>query len=279
MGNLKNVNYESKNVSEYKDEFTNEIFGALGILNEVDLYKKTDKDSNHTLTPKFLMRYAPGHMRKEAEGARLNHLNVFSLDRLNSFNNFESGLSAAIGFDYELNQNSKKLDLSIAQIVNEKENNHMPRTSSLNQKLSDVVGASNLELNDNFKINYNFSLDQNLKDFNYNEIGSDIALNSIKFDLRYLQEKKHIGDQEYFKTSLRYEKDENGLLTFNTKRNLITNSAEYYNLSYEYINDCLRAGLVFRREFYNDSEIEPEDSLMFKISLTPLGEINSPSFN
>ncbi len=279
LGNLKNVNYESKNVSEYKDEFTNEIFGALGILNEVDLYKKTDKDSNHTLTPKFLMRYAPGHMRKEAEGARLNHLNVFSLDRLNSFNNFESGLSAAIGFDYELNQNSKKLDLSIAQIVNEKENNHMPRTSSLNQKLSDVVGASNLELNDNFKINYNFSLDQNLKDFNYNEIGSDIALNSIKFDLRYLQEKKHIGDQEYFKTSLRYEKDENGLLTFNTKRNLITNSAEYYNLSYEYINDCLRAGLVFRREFYNDSEIEPEDSLMFKISLTPLGEINSPSFN
>ena len=42
-------------------------------------------------------------MRKEANGARLNHLNVFSLDRLNSFNNFENGLSAAIGFDYELN--------------------------------------------------------------------------------------------------------------------------------------------------------------------------------
>ena len=76
-----------------------------------------------------------------------------------------------------------------------------------------------------------------------------------------------------------YEKGNNGLLTFNTKRNLITSSAEYYNLSYEYINDCLRAGLVFRREFYNDSEIEPEDSLMFKISFTPLGEINSPSFN
>ena len=35
--------------------------------------------------------------------------------------------------------------------------------------------------------------------------------------------------------------------------NLITNSAEFYNLSYEYTNDCLRAGLVYRREFYNDS--------------------------
>ena len=34
------------------------------------------------------------------------------------------------------------------------------------------------------------------------------------------------------------------------------------------MNDCLRAGLVYRREFYNDSETEPENSLMFKITLT-----------
>ena len=44
------------------------------------------------------------------------------------------------------------------------------------------------------------------------------------------------------------------------------------------LNDCLRAGLVYRREFYNDSELEPENSLMFKITLTPFGNINSPSF-
>ena len=44
-----------------------------------------------------------------------------------------------------------------------------------------LLESSNLEINDKFKINYNFSLDQNMKDFNYNEIGtSDITLNSIK---------------------------------------------------------------------------------------------------
>ena len=35
--------------------------------------------------------------------------------------------------------------------------------------------------------------------------------------------------------------------------------------------------LVYRREFYNDSEIEPENSLMFKITLTPFGAIDSPT--
>ena len=63
------------------------------------------------------------------------------------------------------------------------------------------------------------------------------------------------------------------------KRNIITNSSEYYNLSYEYINDCLRAGLVYRREFYNDSELEAENSLMFKITLLPFGSLNSPKVN
>ena len=65
---------------------------------------------------------------------------------------------------------------------------------------------------------------------------------------------------------------------FLQKRNLITHSSEYYNLSYEYLNDCLRAGIVYRREFYTDSELEPENSLMFRITLTPFGSIDSPSF-
>ena len=100
----------------------------------------------------------------------------------------------------------------------------------------------------------------------------------LKIDFNYLEENKHIGDKKYFKTRFSYEK-ENTRLSFETKKDLITNSSEFYNLSYEYTNDCLRAGLVYRREFYKDSEVEPEDSLMFKITLIPFGDINSPSFN
>ena len=42
-------------------------------------------------------------MRKHKDDdTRLNYLNVFNLDRLNSYNNFENGLSATLGFDYEI---------------------------------------------------------------------------------------------------------------------------------------------------------------------------------
>ena len=101
----------------------------------------------------------------------------------------------------------------------------------------------------------------------------------MKIDFNYLEENKHIGDQEYFKTKVNLLNKDQGIFSFETKRNLVTNSSEFYNLSYEYLNDCLRAGLVYRREFYNDSEIEPENSLMFTITLNSFGSINSPTFS
>ena len=89
--------------------------------------------------------------------------------------------------------------------------------------------------------------------------------------------KKHLGDQEYLKFNVDLQ-TENTLLSLGTKRSLVTNSSEFYDLSYEYINDCLRAGLVYRREFYTDSELEPETSLMFKITLIPIEDTQQPLF-
>ena len=278
LGKIKNINYETKNISDYKDEPTSELFGALGYLTEINLYKDS-KNSVHLLNPKLLFKFAPDYMRKENSKTKLNHLNVFNLDRLDSPTNFESGLNATIGFDYELNTNDKKLTLSAGQIINEKENKNMPSSSSLDEKLSDVVGYADLKVNENLSINYNFALDQNYKDLNYNEIGTNLNFEPFKIKFNYLEEKEHIGNQEYLQSSFGFTKGNNGFFSFKNKRNLITNSSEYYDLSYEYINDCLRAGLVYRREFYNDSELESENSLMFKITLVPFGNINSPSFS
>ncbi len=278
LGNIKNINYEAKNIDIYKENPTSEFFGALGILSEFNL-QKFQNNTNHLITPRILVRYAPGSMRQEKDGNRLNPINAFSLNRLDNLNNYETGFSGTLGFDYKFKNDKKSFDFSVAQVINERENKKMHSKTSMDEKLSDLVGTSKYTINNNFSLNYNFSVDQNYSELNYNEIGTDLDLGLMNLNFNYLQEKKHIGDQDYFKTKLELKNSETGLFTFENKRNLITNSSEFYNLSYEYINDCLRAGLVYRREFYNDSELEPENSLMFKITLTPFGNINSPSFS
>ena len=198
------------------------------------------------------------------------------MNRIDDIRNYETGVSSTVGFDYEIKKYSN-FDLSIAQVINSKENNKMADITSLNEKLSDLVGSSTYNVNKNFIINYDFSIDQNYQSLNYNEISTSLKFSPVDFNFGFLQEKKHLGNQEYFTTKIDLKNKENGLFSFETKRNLITNSAEFYNLSYEYLNDCLRAGLVFRREFYNDSELEPENSLLFKITLMPFGNLNSPT--
>ena len=279
LGNLKNINYETKNIDKFKREPTTEMFGALGFLSKIDLYKKIENITEHFLTPKFLIRYSPGSMRKEENDSKLNPVEAFSLDRLNSNDNFETGLSATIGFDYEIRENDKKIDISVGQIFNREENKKMPTTMGLDEKSSDLVGSSRYEINEKLSLSYNFALDQNYSEFNYNEIGISTDFNNFNFDINYLEEKKHIGNNEYIKSKVDYILNQDTNLSYEFKRNLITDSSEFYNLSYEYFNDCLRAGLVYRREFYSDSEIEPENSLMFKITLIPFGDINTPKLN
>ena len=107
-------------------------------------------------------------------------------------------------------------------------------------------------------------------------MGADFTHNKTKFNLSYLQEKNHIGNQEFFQAGVDLKIFNSSELSFSSKRNLLTSSAEFYNLSYNYINDCLKAGIAYRREFYTDRDVEPADRLMFTISIIPFGDINSP---
>lgn len=279
LGKIRNINYEAKNIDIYKNDTTNELFGAVGLLSKVDFQKITDS-LNHIISPKILLKLSPGSMRKETNGNVLTANNAFNLERVGNLNNFETGNTATVGFDYSIKkENIDRFNFSVAQIINERENKKLSSKSSMDEKLSDLVGEASLDLNEKFKINYKFALDQNYQDLNYSNLNSNLKFGNFNMDFDYIEENKHIGDQEYFKTKINYENRKNNFISFETKRNLITNSSEFYDLSYEYMNDCLRAGLVFRREFYNDSEIEPDNSLMFNITLIPFGNINSPKIN
>jgi LPS-assembly protein len=48
-------------------------------------------------------------------------------------------------------------------------------------------------------------------------------------------------------------------------------------MSYQYAIDCLTAGMVYRREFYQDSEIDPKDTMMFTLTFVPFGTAAIPT--
>jgi len=284
-GSVKTVNYEASNTDEYKNDKTNsELKSSLGYFAKLKLYKKDLANKKiYSLTPKFLLRYAPGHMRK-VKGGKLNYDNLFKLNKIDEIDVIESGLSSSIGFEYKKNKMDKNNNIanevfafSAGQVISEKENMDIPSSTSLDQKFSDVVGVTKYNVNEKVNLKYNFSIDQGYKKFNYNEVSGDLSFDDVKFNLSYLQEKNHIGNQEFAQMGLDFKLNDSAEFNVSTKRNLLTKSAEFYNLSYNYINDCLKAGVAYRREFYTDRDIEPTNTLMFTISIIPFATINSPS--
>ena len=107
LGNLKNINYEAKNVEIYKDDYTSEVYGALGLLSDLKL-QKFNNNTKHLLTPKALIRFAPGSMRKETDGSRLDPTTAFSMKKIDNENNFETGLSGTLGFDYIIENGNER---------------------------------------------------------------------------------------------------------------------------------------------------------------------------
>ena len=166
---------------------------------------------------------------------------------------------------------------AIGQTYNMNKNNDIPIRSSLNDQTSDVVGKGFVKLTDKLKITNEFSLDQNFNELNYNDFGANYEGGNLNFNIKYLEENNHIGSTNYIKSDLKVELNESSEMNFDFRRNLETESTEFYSLAYNYLNDCLRAGVVFRRKFYEDRDIEHSDSLMFKISLIPLGDAFAPA--
>ena len=114
---------------------------------------------------------------------------------------------------------------------------------------------------------------------NYNDLKASFLLGNAKFNVGYLEENNHIGNNSYLKSDIKLKLNDSNNLSFDLKKNLETDSTEFYNLSYNYINDCLKAGLVYRREFYVDRDVESTDTLMFNISLFPFGKVSLPSID
>ena len=78
--------------------------------------------------------------------------------------------------------------------------------------------------------------------------------------------------------SVSYEFNEGNLLSFNTRRNRKRDLTEFYNLIYEYENDCLVAAIEYNKEYYSDRDIRPNEELFFSLTITPFTSIKSPEF-
>jgi LPS-assembly protein len=216
----------------------NEISSVLSFKSSFPMKKETSRYSN-IFSPNYMVRFAPGHMRNmSGDDIALNYNNLFSTNKTSII---EDGLSTVLGFNYVVNEKNEqgkereKLSLSMGQIFNLEENKDLPSKSSLDQKMSDVVGEMKYNFSKIGNINYKLSIDHNLNQLNYNEISSTFNFGKVDFNLDYLEERSHIGNEHYVSSGITLNINDNNKLSFGTKKNYKTRSTEFYDLQYDFV--------------------------------------------
>ena len=276
---LRNINSLGKNHSTYKDSPQSELMSIYAFNTSLPLVKDSEKSLN-TLEPKLSFKFSPHDMKNNSDRKRrIDANNIFNINRLSMDNSFETGESITAGLNFSkekkiiedgISEIVDYLDLRLATSFRFNEENNIPHNSSLNKKASNIFGQLNYKPIKNLSINYNFSLNNDLNTLNYNNIVSKIKFDNFYTQFNFLEENGVIGKTNIIENITRYSIDEENFLSFKTRKNRNINLTEYYNLLYEYKNDCLVASIQYKKNYYNDADIKPLEELFFTITIVPL---------
>ena len=271
---FKNLNTLGKNYTNYKNNPQSEIESIYNFETSYPLIRSNDVVTDY-LTPKISFRLNPGDMKNYYTTKRtINSKNIFSIDRLGiGGDSFEKGKSLTLGFDYtkeNIDDINKYFTINLATVFRDKIEENIPKSSSIGNKSSNIVGLLSYALSDNYKIDYDFSLDNDFNKFEYNNISSTFNYNNFMTKFNFIEETGKIGSINSIENTTEIKLNEDKSIYFNTRRNRRTNFTEYYDLVYEYINDCLSANIKYKKTYYQDRELNPSEDLIFSISLFPL---------
>ena len=271
--NFKNLNSVGKKDQEYKSSPQIELMGNVEFLSTYPLIK-TNEIFKDYLTPKISLRFNSSDMKDySSSDKKINMNNIFSINRLGITDSFEAGRSLTLGLDFKkekLENINKYFEIKLGTVLRDKEEKNIPKISTLNRKNSNLFGSISNSLSENLTINYNFALDNNLSSFEYNDIRTKISLNNLITEFSFLEESGEMGDSSFLENMTTLTIDENNFIKFNSRRNRKLNLTEFYDLVYEYKNDCLIAGIKYKKTYYEDRDLKPSEDLFFSVTLIPL---------
>tara|TARA_Y100000816_G_scaffold291284_1_gene282205 strand:- start:2251 stop:4680 length:2430 start_codon:yes stop_codon:yes gene_type:complete len=275
-----NINYYLKNTitagkkhNEYNSRPQIRFKNILELVSSFPLINSNEYYTNY-FNPKVSLRINPSDMKNyKNENRQISNDNIFDINRLGLTDTFEAGHNLTLGFDYKkekIENINKYFEFKLGKVLRLKTNNNIPSNSTLDKRNSNYFGKLTNNLNNNINFNYEFSINHDLDEIQYNSFGTTFSNNNFKTTFNYIEEDGAIGSTNILENITTLNFDERNFVTFKTRQNRKIDLTEYYDLIYEYKNDCLVAGIKYNKTQYKDRDLQPTEDFMFSIKLIPL---------
>ncbi len=274
---FKNLNATGKNDTKYKSSLQSELLNIYEFNTRYPLFKENEFVSNY-ITPKISFRINPSDMKNySTENRLITTDNIFNINRLGISDSYESGKSLTLGIDFKKEKKEdieKYFEIKFAAVLRDSKENKIPTSSSLNRSTSNLFGSVENSFSEFFSLNYDFALDNDFNKFEHNAIETEFTVNNFVTTFNFLEKSGEMGNVNTIENITKLNFDSQNSLIFKTRRNRKISLTEYYDLVYEYQNDCLTAGIKYRKTYYQDRDLKPKEDLFFTITLFPLTSLD-----
>ena len=278
---FKNVNTDGDNSSNYKNGLASKLASIFEYNTSYPLRKETI-NYNNIIKPTISFRYSPNNTKDvRKRERRIDAGNVFNLNRLSLNDTVEGGASLTYGteFSKENKRNQEVFNFKLANISRFEEDKKIPSNSSVGKKTSDIFGSLTFKPNTIISLGYDFTQKNNLVDTSYEILKAQINTNKFVTTFEYLNENNTIANENFVTNKTSYFVNKSNNISFETRENKKTKATEFYNLIYQYRNDCLIAALEYNQDYYTDKELKPSKNIFFRLTILPFGGANSPNLN
>ena len=145
------------------------------------------------------------------------------------------------------------------------------------KKTSNFFTETILSPNKFLSIKYNSSIKNNFDEITYESLLTELKFMNLTTSFNYLNENNTNKKNSYLSNTTSYKVNDSESLMFSTRKDKTTDLTEFYKLVYQYKNDCLAASIEYNKDYYNDRDLKPEESIFLKLRIIPFGESSSPN--
>ena len=231
-----------------------------------------------------------GVPNEDSRAVELEDINLFSLNRFPGYDRYEDGYRVVYGLDYSLLTESLSVQANIGQSYRlSNEASIFPDGTGLSQRLSDIVGRTDIRYKNFVRLTHRYRLDKDSLKIRRNEVDALVGSTRTYAEIGYLRLNRDIGtavedlrDREELRAGARvafaryWSVFGSAIVDLtDADEDPLANSDGFqpirHRLGIAYDDECLSIGLTWRRDYEAIGDARRGNSFLFRLAFRNLG--------
>ena len=219
---------------------------------------------------------------EDSQSVEFDETNLFRANRFSGTDRVEGGQRVVYGLRTGFfGAGGGSTTLIVGQSFRFRDDSPFNTGSGLEDQLSDIVASLQVSPNNYFDLLYKTRFDKDSFRARRTEIIASAGPRALRLDLNYVffDKTNEFADREEATVALTSQLTERWSAQVDTRRDLTSEGgALSYGAALRYECDCMDFELNYRRDFKQDRDVPPTESLIFRITLKSLGQVSSAVF-